>query len=164
MWAFHLQTFQDVNVHLHVQSLVSSCVWLTLSHVCILYKWLCFCVLYCTVLHRVQYLYFKPKMSENKRKSYDLVDTVLARHHWIIFFKRVDICEPSKEPEPGHQHQAWVKLQLFLHLLLLLILQLYRLLPPPNPPVITLLPVHSMPAPVCQRMVLHYWTFQSTVL
>ena len=39
-------------------------------------------------------------MSENKRKSYDLVDTVLARHHWIIFFKRVDMFKSIKEPEP----------------------------------------------------------------
>ena len=28
--------------------------WCTLSRACILYKWLCFCVLYCTVLYRVQ--------------------------------------------------------------------------------------------------------------
>ena len=33
---------------------VSSRVWRTLSHVCTLYKWLCFCVLYCAELYRVQ--------------------------------------------------------------------------------------------------------------
>ena len=32
---------------------VRSRVWCPLSCVCILYKWLCFCVLYCTVLYRV---------------------------------------------------------------------------------------------------------------
>ena len=45
-------------------------------------------------------------MSENKCESDDLVGTVLSRHHWIIFFKRVDRCEPSKEPESVHQGQA----------------------------------------------------------
>ena len=30
-------------------------VWGTLSHVCILYQCLCFCVLYCTVLYRIHY-------------------------------------------------------------------------------------------------------------
>ena len=48
---------------------VSSRVWRTLSRACILYKWLCFCVLYCAVLYRVQYLYFKPRMSGSKCKS-----------------------------------------------------------------------------------------------
>ena len=45
---------------------VSSCVWCTLSHASILYKWLCFCVLYCIVLVQsvvVQYLYFKLRIS-----------------------------------------------------------------------------------------------------
>ena len=35
---------------------VSSRVWCTLSRACILYKWLCFCVLHCTALYRVQSL------------------------------------------------------------------------------------------------------------
>ena len=35
-------------------TLVPSCVWCTLSHACIVYKWLCFCVPYCTVLNAVQ--------------------------------------------------------------------------------------------------------------
>ena len=51
------------------------------------------------------------------------------------FFKRVDRTESSKEPKPGYQCQAWMKLQLALHLLLLMILQLYRLPPPLPPPV-----------------------------
>ena len=42
-------TFKDKNVHLNVQSHISSCVWHTLTCVCILYKCLCFCVLYNTV-------------------------------------------------------------------------------------------------------------------
>ena len=45
---------------------VSSRVWCTLSHASILYKWLCFCVLYCIVLVQsvvVQYLYFKLRIS-----------------------------------------------------------------------------------------------------
>ena len=33
---------------------VSSRVWRTLSCVCVLYRWLCFCALYCIVLCRVQ--------------------------------------------------------------------------------------------------------------
>ena len=48
---FKLQTFKNVNVCLHVQSRKAiSHVWHTLSQVCILYKWLCFC----TVLYREQ--------------------------------------------------------------------------------------------------------------
>lgn len=34
---------------------ISSRVRCTFSHVCILYKWSCYCVPYCTVLYRVQY-------------------------------------------------------------------------------------------------------------
>ena len=45
-------------------------VWRTLSYAYILYKWLCFCVLYCSVLYTVvQYLCFKPRMSGSKHKS-----------------------------------------------------------------------------------------------
>ena len=46
----------------------SSCLWRTLSHTCILYKGLCFCVHYCTK-YRVQYLYFKLRISGSKHKS-----------------------------------------------------------------------------------------------
>ena len=51
---------QVVNFQKHERALtcpitsVSSHVWSTLSHTCILYKWMCFCVLSCTVLCRVQ--------------------------------------------------------------------------------------------------------------
>ena len=52
-----------------------------------------------------------------------------------------------------HQPQVRVKLQLALHLILLTILQLYHLPPPPPPPVSSSsLPVHSVPAPVCQLL------------
>ena len=36
------------------QCAFSPCVWHTLSRACILYKWLGFCVSYCTVLYKVQ--------------------------------------------------------------------------------------------------------------
>ena len=64
-------------------------------------------VLLCTLLYSTiwstvaQYLYFKPRMSGSKRKSSgDVAGTVLPRHHWIVFFKKVDRTESSKEPEP----------------------------------------------------------------
>jgi len=49
IWIFKSQTFRGVNVHLPVQSDVSSCVQCTLPCAWILYKWVCFCVLYSTV-------------------------------------------------------------------------------------------------------------------
>ena len=47
---------------------------------CILYKWLCFHVLYCTVPHRVQYLYFKTRMSRSKCKNSGNVAGTAKRH------------------------------------------------------------------------------------
>ena len=59
-----------------------------------------FTVQYC-IGYRVQYLYFKPRMSGSKCEgSSDVADIVLSRHHWIIFFKRVDRTESMKIPEP----------------------------------------------------------------
>ena len=54
-----------------------------LSHVCLLYKWLCFCVLYSTVLYRVSNsLYFNLRMSRSKHKSSgDVVGT--AKKHRV---------------------------------------------------------------------------------
>ena len=51
---------------------VSPGVWHTLSHVCLLCKWLCLCVLHCILLYIavvVRCLYFKPRMSRSKCKS-----------------------------------------------------------------------------------------------
>ena len=52
---------------------VSSRVWRTLSRAYSLYKWLCSCVFYCTVLYRGQQcsVYFKPRVSGSKHKSSD---------------------------------------------------------------------------------------------
>ena len=41
-------------MYLQVQSCKLVHIWCTLLHVCIHYKWLCFCILHCTVLHSVQ--------------------------------------------------------------------------------------------------------------
>ena len=44
-----------------------------------------FTVQYC-IGYRVQYLYFKPRISGSKCEgSSDVADIVLSRHHWIIF-------------------------------------------------------------------------------
>lgn len=61
---FKFQIIRDVSMCSHVQSHKLKCsrFWPTLLHVCILYKWLCFCVL------RVD-LYFKLRMSRSKCKS-----------------------------------------------------------------------------------------------
>ena len=56
-----------MNMPSHIQSRKLVPVWHTLSRAYILYKWLCFCVLYCTVLYRV--LYFKLRIYGSKRKS-----------------------------------------------------------------------------------------------
>ena len=51
---------------------VSPGVWHALSHVCLLCKWLCLCVLHCILLYIavvVRCLYFKPRMSRSKCKS-----------------------------------------------------------------------------------------------
>ena len=54
-------------MHSHAQS--HKLVTCALSHVCILYKWLCLCVLYSTMQSTVgQYIYFKSKMSSSKSK------------------------------------------------------------------------------------------------
>ena len=58
----------------------------------------------------------------------------------------------ARNQNPCHQHQAWVKLQSALHLLLLTILQLCHLVPPLPPPISNFLPVHLIPAPVCQLL------------
>lgn len=52
---------------------VTSCAWHTLSHVCIFYKQLSFCVLYCKVLQStvVQGHYFKPRRPGSKHKNSD---------------------------------------------------------------------------------------------
>ena len=68
------------------------------------------------------------------------------------FFKRVDGIESSKEPEHVASTSCVMKLQLLLGLLLLMILQRYYLPLPLTPPVDSFLPVHSMPAPVCQLL------------
>ena len=58
----------------------------------------------------------------------------------------------ARSQNPWHQHQAWVKLQSALHLLLLTVLQLCHLPPALPPPVGNFLPVHLIPAPVCQLL------------
>ena len=46
----------------------------------------------------VEYLYFKPRMSRSRFKSSgDIADTVLLRHHWIIF--TIGYIESSKQPQ-----------------------------------------------------------------
>ena len=69
----------------------------------------------------------------------------------------------ARSQNPWHQHQAWVKLQSALHLLLLTVLQLCHLPPALPPPVGNFLPVHLIPAPVCQLLyctavLSRYWT------
>ena len=86
IWTFKLGTFKGVNLCSHVQSYVSSCIWHTLSYAYILYKWLCFCVFHYTVLCRLQYLYFKPRMSGSKHKSSGNIagTTVLFK---VVYYK-----------------------------------------------------------------------------
>ena len=89
---------------------------------------------------------------------------LLHRYHWIIFFKRVDRIESSKEPDLCHQCQAWVRLQLALCLLLLTILHLYHR---PTSPLLqpeTLL-VCSLDANLSASCcTVYHCTFQGTVL
>ena len=47
-------TIKDVSVFACLLSHTSSHVWHTWSYACILHRWLCFCVPYCTELYRVQ--------------------------------------------------------------------------------------------------------------
>ena len=60
---------------------------------------------------------------------------LLPRHQWIIYFRKVDKVESSKEPEAVPSASGMRESQLALCLLLLTILQLYHLPPPPSPPV-----------------------------
>jgi len=39
-------------------------------------------------------------MQTLKLQTFKDANTLLPRHHWIIFFKRVDRIESNKEPEP----------------------------------------------------------------
>ena len=102
-----------------------------LSQEFIFYKWLCSTIKYCIEYSSVVSL-FQAQDSRSKYKSSgSVVDTVLPKHHWFIFFKRVDRIESSKEPEPGPSMSDMHGLQLVLHLLLLMILQLYHFPPLP---------------------------------
>ena len=65
---FKFQTCKDKNRCPHVQSHKLVYVSGVHCHMCA-YKRLCFSVLYCVVLHRVQYLYVKPRMPRSKHKS-----------------------------------------------------------------------------------------------
>ena len=130
-------------------------------------------VLLCTLLYSstvllstvVQYLYFKPRMSRSKCKSSsDVAGMVLPRHHWIVFFKRVDRIESSKEPEPVPSTSGTSEIAacppppiaddpsaLPSHLLSLL-------------QSITLLACSLDASPCMPAVVLYYCTFQGTVL
>ena len=99
----------------------------------------------------VQYFCFKSRMSGSKHKSSsDVAGTALPRQHWIIFPRRQTELYPVRKQSLRHQSQA---LQLALHLLLLTI---HHLLPSPTSSPSSsqerFLPVHSMPAPVCQLL------------
>ena len=135
-----------------------------LSHVHIRCKWLCLCVLYfrwhCSILRHRAWTYsgtqrlqppFRIQSSattspdEKKRKIRATTQT--SPNH---SFKRVDRTESSKEAMPSCQE--WVRSQLALHLPLLTTLQLYHFQPLSPSSQWLFLPVHSMPAPVCQRL------------
>ena len=58
-------------------------VWGTLSHVCILYKCLCFCVLYCTVLYRIHYsIYQTPIYLKASIKSVVMLCSCISYCWW----------------------------------------------------------------------------------
>ena len=84
---------------LHVQPCKLLHVWHTLSHVCIVYKWLCFCVPHCAVLHTVQ-------------------DSIFISSSGCPEAKAETESNPARNQNLCHQCQAWVKSQLALHLLL----------------------------------------------
>ena len=63
---------------------VCSCVWCTLSRVCNLYKWLCFCVLCSTLQSTILQYHFKPTTSRSKHiSSNDVADT--AKKHQLLY-------------------------------------------------------------------------------
>ena len=111
-------------------------------------------VLLCTLLYStlqstvVPYLYFKSRMSSMTRKK-----ELLPRHHWFIFFKRVDRIESSKKPEPVPSTSGVSELAACP---LSPIAGDPSALPSPTSSPRSsqqlFLPVHSMPAPVCQLL------------
>ena len=107
--------FQSCNMCLHVQSHVSSYVWHTLSHVRIFYNWLYFCVLYCTVLYRIQYFYFKSRMSKSKCKSSGDVAGTAKKHQGIMMEKKVKNHWESGVRQKDGWHHSFFWYELFNH-------------------------------------------------
>ena len=60
---------------------------------------------------------------------------LLPRHHWIIFFKRVDRIESSKEQEHVPSMSGMSEIAACPQLLWLMIFQLYHFPPPLPPPI-----------------------------
>ena len=129
----------------------------TMSCVCVLHKWLCFCVLHSTfavpheelpnedLMDREGTKRGTRKKSLKKQRDWGC-SPVLSYHPWqkrrattqtlLALSSRGHIeLNPARSQNLCHQRQAWVTLQLALHLLLLMTLQLYHLPPPLSPPV-----------------------------
>ena len=79
---------------------VSSRVWRTLSCACILYKWLCFCVLYCTVLYGVQYLYFELDLQEG-----DFIELLAVQHEELTNEDLMEM-EPQRKYEERQEEEV----------------------------------------------------------
>ena len=112
------------------------------------------CFGYCAGLCRVLVpgLYFKTRVSSLMRG-----EELLPRHHWIVFFKRIDIIESSKALEPVPSTSGWVKLHLALRLLLLTILPLCHL-PPTLPAQSLIFLACSLRANPCVSAVVLYFS------
>ena len=72
--------------------------WHTLSCACMPYKWLCFCVLLCTVWRTViQSLYFKPDLQE------DNFTELLAMQHKLL--TNEDLMELETQRKDGERER-----------------------------------------------------------
>ena len=84
-----------------MSSHVSSRVWRILSRAYILYKWLCFCVLYCTVLYRVQYLYFKLDLQKD-----DFIELLAVQHKELTNEDLMELEAQRKDEERQEEEEV----------------------------------------------------------
>ena len=81
---------------IHMSNHISSCVLCTSSRACVLYEWLCFCVLYCTLLCKEQWCSIFISSTgclEAKHKSSSDVAGTAKKHQAMLMETKVKIIE-----------------------------------------------------------------------
>ena len=80
-------------------TLISSCLCCTLSHACILHKWLCFCVLCCIVTYRYSSRGFQAQHAHKQTWSIINVASIAKKQQMITMETKVKIIERVEQAE-----------------------------------------------------------------